>query len=278
VDGLAAVLLLTAVTVVSCLGDSITEGSPHWNARRREGDEEGQWEHWAGLRHPELAFRNHGVWGERTDEILARFDEAADGADALIVQGGINDIAQGRPVDAAAANLAHMVERALALDLRVAVCDVLPWNAGWPDHAAAIRALNERIHAFGVPVLPFHDTLEDPERPGRMAAEWADPDGTTRYISPIVTDVLGYEPEELIGTPYGDLLEPSDRAVVRAYWEQRLDGVEVPPPSARVRRKDGTWATLEGVISILRDAGGEPSGYLSVSRAVHRAALRPAAR
>jgi PAS domain S-box-containing protein len=105
-----------------------------------------------------------------------------------------------------------------------------------------------------------------------------DPDGTTRYISPIVTDVLGYEPEELIGTPYGDLLEPSDRAVVRAYWEQRLDGVEVPPPSARVRRKDGTWATLEGVISILRDAGGEPSGYLSVSRAVHRAALRPAAR
>ncbi|HEX7084628.1 MAG TPA: GDSL-type esterase/lipase family protein [Gaiellaceae bacterium] len=172
-DGLAAVLLL----IVSCLGDSITEGSPHWNARRREGDEEGQWEHWAGLRHPELAFRNHGVWGERTDEILARFDEAADGADALIVQGGINDIAQGRPVDAAAANLAHMVERALALDLRVAVCDVLPWNAGWPDHAAAIRALNERIHAFGVPVLPFHDTLEDPERPGRMAAEWADPDG-----------------------------------------------------------------------------------------------------
>jgi lysophospholipase L1-like esterase len=173
VDGLAAVLLL----IVSCLGDSITEGSPHWDARRREGDEQGQWEYWAGLRHPELAFRNHGVWGERTDEILARFDEAAGGADVLIVQGGINDVAQGRPVETAAANLARMVERARALDLPVAVCDVLPWNAGRPDQTAAIRELNGRIHAFGVPVLPFHDTLEDPERPGRMAAEWAHDDG-----------------------------------------------------------------------------------------------------
>ena len=26
----------------------------------------------------------------------------------------------------------------------------------------------------GVPVLPFHATLEDPERPGRMRPEWTD--------------------------------------------------------------------------------------------------------
>ena len=60
----------------------------------------GQWEHWAGLVHPQLAFLNYGIWGERTDEIAARFDEAVAGADVLIVQGGINDIAQGRPVAA----------------------------------------------------------------------------------------------------------------------------------------------------------------------------------
>ena len=36
----------------------------------------------------------------------------------------------------------------------------------------AIRRLNRLIHALarreGVSLLPFHDTLEDPQRPGRM--------------------------------------------------------------------------------------------------------------
>ena len=57
-------------TVVACLGDSITEGSPYWDSRRRRGDPEGQWEHWAALLNRELEFRNHGIWGERTDEIV----------------------------------------------------------------------------------------------------------------------------------------------------------------------------------------------------------------
>jgi lysophospholipase L1-like esterase len=165
------------MTVVACLGDSITEGSPHWDSRKRAGDPEGQWEHWAGLRHPELELRNFGIWGERTDEIAARFDDAVAGADVLIVQGGINDIAQGRSIDEAARNLRALVERGLALGLSVAVCDVLPWNNGWPEKEAPIRALNDRIRAIGVTLLPFHDTLEDADRPGRMRAGWTHDDG-----------------------------------------------------------------------------------------------------
>ena len=163
--------------VVACLGDSITEGSPYWDSRRRTGDPEGQWEHWAGLLHPELELRNFGIWGERTEEIAARFDVAAQGAEVLIVQGGINDIAQGCPIESAAENLQAMVDRGLALGLRVVACDVLPWNNGWPAKEEPIRALNERIRALGVPVLPFHDTLEDPDAPGRMKPEWTNEDG-----------------------------------------------------------------------------------------------------
>jgi lysophospholipase L1-like esterase len=165
------------MSVVACLGDSITEGSPHWDSRRGSGNLESQWEHWAGLLHPELELRNFGIWGERTDEIAARFDEAVAGADVLIVQGGINDIAQGRSVGDAARNLRALVERGLGLGLPVAVCDVLPWNNGWPAKEPAIRALNECIRDFGVTLLPFHDTLEDPAWPGRMKAEWTDADG-----------------------------------------------------------------------------------------------------
>jgi lysophospholipase L1-like esterase len=166
--------------VVAALGDSITEGSPEYDSRCG-GDETSQWEHWAARADDRLEFRNCGIYGQRTDEIRARLDEAAAGADVLVVQGGINDIAQGRPVADAAANLRAMVRRGRELGLRVAVADVLPWNNGWPDAEPEIRHLNDLIVAMAreedVRLLPFHDTLEDPDRPGRMHDEWTHADG-----------------------------------------------------------------------------------------------------
>ncbi|TMK70994.1 MAG: hypothetical protein E6G50_06610 [Actinobacteria bacterium] len=166
--------------VVGALGDSITEGSPAYDSRLG-GDETSQWEYWAARADPRLAFRNCGRYGQRTDEIAARLDACASGADVLVVQGGINDIAQGRPADAAAANLRAMVRRGRELGLRVAIADVLPWNNGWPNAEPRIRELNASIGEIardeGVALLPFHDTLEDPHRSGRMRDEWTHADG-----------------------------------------------------------------------------------------------------
>src|SRR5207249_28422 len=117
--------------VVAALGDSITAGSPGYDSRLG-GDETSQWEHWAARADPRLRFRNCGIYGERTDEILVRLEDCARGADAVVVQGGINDIAQGRAVEAAAENLSIMVRRAKELGLSVLLVDVLPWNNGWP--------------------------------------------------------------------------------------------------------------------------------------------------
>ncbi|MDX6401239.1 MAG: hypothetical protein QOF27_1845 [Gaiellaceae bacterium] len=107
---------------------------------------------------------------------MARLDECAAGADVLVVQGGINDIAQDRSVDVAAENLRAMVRRGKELGLRVLLVDLLPWNNGWPDAEPKIRRLNELVaqvaRAEGVGLLPFHDTLEDPDRPGRMREDW----------------------------------------------------------------------------------------------------------
>jgi lysophospholipase L1-like esterase len=152
--------------VVAALGDSITEGSPGlrgWDVCAMQAD-------------PRLEIRNCGIYGQRTDEIAARLDDCVRGAAVLIIQGGINDIAQGRDVETAAANLREMVRRGKALGLRVALADVLPWNNGWPDAEPKIRNLNQLIAKIasdeGVPLLPFHDALEDPDRPGRMRDEW----------------------------------------------------------------------------------------------------------
>ena len=151
---------------VAAIGDSITAGSP-WDDDPTIG-----WPAAAAGADPRLRFTVRAVYGKRTDEIAAWLGEAVEGAEALVVQGGVNDIAQGRPVAEAAANLRALVERGRELGLRVAVANVLPWNNGWPDAEAPIRELNGLIAELGVPVLPFHETLEDPERPGRMREEW----------------------------------------------------------------------------------------------------------
>jgi lysophospholipase L1-like esterase len=170
--------------IIACLGDSITAGSPLWDpdpevrAQISEPDERSQWQWWAAQIAPQLDFRNFGVNTQRTDQIAARFDVAVEGADALVVQGGINDIVQRRPVEEAARNLTGMVDRALGLGLRVAIANVLPWNNGDARSAQDIGRLNELVAAVAaerdIPLYPFHDTLADPAEPHRMRAEWTD--------------------------------------------------------------------------------------------------------
>jgi lysophospholipase L1-like esterase len=164
--------------IIACLGDSITAGSPLWDpdpeVRKKieHPDERSQWEWWAMRMHGELDLRNFGVHGERTDQIAARFGHAVDGAEAIVVQGGINDIVQGRPVEQAAANLAGMLHRARHAGLRVAIADVLPWNNGDSRAAGDIDKLNELIRSIAegqdVPLFRFSETLADPSRPTRM--------------------------------------------------------------------------------------------------------------
>jgi lysophospholipase L1-like esterase len=169
-------------TQVAALGDSITAGSPLWDPNPDVRDQigapnrESQYELWVERRLGDVSFRNCGVFGERTDQIAARLDACAKGADVLILQGGINDIAQMRRVAGAARNLRAMVVRGKQLGLRVALVEVLPWNNGYPLADLRIRRLNRLIHVIGkderVPVFPWYRRLEDSERAGRMRADW----------------------------------------------------------------------------------------------------------
>jgi lysophospholipase L1-like esterase len=169
-------------TVVAALGDSITAGAPLWDpdpavrSQIPDPDRRSQYGYWAERSLAGTSFRNCGVSGQRTDEIAARLDECAGGADVLIVQGGVNDIAQGLPVENAADNLRAMVRRGERLGLRVAIAELLPWNGGYPEAERPIRELNRRIASVagqeGVTVIPWYEVLEDPRRPGRMRPRW----------------------------------------------------------------------------------------------------------
>lgn len=177
---------------VAALGDSITAGNPNFDpdprVRARYGfgdDPQSQYTYWAGLRDRRLEFRNCGVFGETTAEIAKRLEGCAKGADVIVIQGGINDIARSlsgevaerfAAVDRAAENLRAMVRRAKDLGLEVELTDVLPWNNGHPYATVHIDRLNEKIDEIGreegVAVLPFHEVLEDQGNPGLMAEDW----------------------------------------------------------------------------------------------------------
>ena len=164
-----------AEIVVAVAGDSISAGSPLWDpdpavrARIAAPDERSSWQWWAAQADPRLEFRTTAVYGERTDQIALRLDLVLDGADVLVVQGGINDLVQGRLLAEAGLNIAAMVVRGRKAGLALAVADVLPWNNGDHRAAADIGALNEVIGTLSTTLLPFHDTLADPADPTRMA-------------------------------------------------------------------------------------------------------------
>jgi lysophospholipase L1-like esterase len=174
---------MTAI-VVAVAGDSISAGSPLWDpdpavrARIPAPDERSQWQWWASQADARLEFRTTAVYGERTDQIARRLDLVLGGADILVVQGGINDVVQRRPLEDAVGNLEAMLERGRAAGLGLALTDVLPWNNGDERAAADIGRLNASIGRLaanvGAKLLPFHDTLADPADPTRIGAGLSD--------------------------------------------------------------------------------------------------------
>jgi diguanylate cyclase (GGDEF)-like protein/PAS domain S-box-containing protein len=70
--------------------------------------------------------------------------------------------------------------------------------------------------------------------------------GVVRYMSPSVTRILGYTPEELIGRSSLELVHPSDFQQIAARYKQLADQ---PAPSGpvimRLRHRNGEWRYLE---------------------------------
>jgi diguanylate cyclase (GGDEF)-like protein/PAS domain S-box-containing protein len=73
-------------------------------------------------------------------------------------------------------------------------------------------------------------------------------DRTTRYITPSVKRLLDYAPEELIGRSVMEIVHPDDVARVLAELRatRGMPGTGLPI-EVRVRHRDGSWRTFEGV-------------------------------
>lgn len=94
----------------------------------------------------------------------------------------------------------------------------------------------------------------------------SDLDRTIRYVSPSIRQLTGYDPDEVHGRSYEELVHPDDRAHV---FEQRaavLQGESIQV-CFRLLRKDGSPVWVEVTAQSYRDPGtDEVAGIISITR------------
>lgn len=86
-------------------------------------------------------------------------------------------------------------------------------------------------------------------------------DGTIRFVSPSCLAIMGYTPEELVGTTTLEHTHPDDIPAVKLLFQELLaEGPSAKPRSYafRARRKDGVFIWLEGIPRIVYNEAGKP--------------------
>jgi diguanylate cyclase (GGDEF)-like protein/PAS domain S-box-containing protein len=95
----------------------------------------------------------------------------------------------------------------------------------------------------------------------------ADLNGDRRYVSPAVRSVLGWDPEELVGQNYSQIVHPDDVATLASLMETCLEEKPAGTLKCRCRRKDGIYIWMEASIRLHRDeVSGKAVGFVNVVR------------
>ena len=95
-----------------------------------------------------------------------------------------------------------------------------------------------------------------------------DREGVYRYVSPASLSVLGYRPDELVGTRLRELVHPENAAaMVDAFARMVAEAPLSQEVTARLRHKDGRWRWLQTTASAVCEHG-VVTGVIGVSRDV----------
>lgn len=92
-------------------------------------------------------------------------------------------------------------------------------------------------------------------------------DGRIVWVSPSVTTVLGWEPNDWLGRLGSDFLEPADHAGYAANLSLLAQGQSVAARN-RIRAKNGSWHWMDTRVSVFLDEQGQPDGILAAGRLV----------
>jgi PAS domain S-box-containing protein len=95
-----------------------------------------------------------------------------------------------------------------------------------------------------------------------------DPDATIVYASPSWKTMLGYDPEEVIGTSLIDYTHPDDHPQGLDAIARQAGGAEVASIVTRRRAKDGRWLLIESRSTPVFDADGNVAYIIGSARDV----------
>jgi lysophospholipase L1-like esterase len=184
---------MARLRIIVGMGDSTTAGTPGFLSPieappEGRGDPQSQYCYWMMKAHPEWSVLNRGVNGQRSDQILSRFerDVLEEKPAVVVVLAGVNDIYQGRGTDSVKRNLETMYSMAERNGIVPMAATILPYNSAGRRERNAIREVNAwAATASRAPGRLFCDTnlaVRDKENPDLLASS---PDG-------IHPDVEGY--------------------------------------------------------------------------------------
>lgn len=93
-----------------------------------------------------------------------------------------------------------------------------------------------------------------------------DVEGKFVYASPSSRDLLGYQPEELLGQPYSSLLHPDDKEAEAKRFSDSLKSKTGYMAEFRCQHRNGEWVIFETKSNWIFDWKGRPSRAVFVSR------------
>lgn len=184
---------MASKTVIVGLGDSTTAGTPRFYSPIESppngvGDPESQYCYWMMKAHPRWVVMNKGVNGQRSDEILARFEKevVAEKPKVVIILAGVNDIYQGLTADSVKRNLEAMYRLAERGGIVALAATILPYNTARAKEREAIREVNRWIEtASKAPGRLFCDT-------NLAVRQEEDPDFLDSSRDGLHPDIAGY--------------------------------------------------------------------------------------
>ncbi|HEX9780421.1 MAG TPA: SGNH/GDSL hydrolase family protein [bacterium] len=186
-------------------GDSITAGFPGFRSPVESppygaGDEQSQYAYWMMRRRPDWRVLNRGLSGERTDEMLRRFDRDVASArpDLVIVLGGINDLVQAVGPAGVITQLDALYARADEAGIVAAGVTLLPLTGATDRFASWIGDVNawilEACRRGARPCCDLFRIMSEPGIPGalRDSDDGVHPNvGGYRRIGEALADAIG---------------------------------------------------------------------------------------
>jgi lysophospholipase L1-like esterase len=190
-------------------GDSTTAGTPAFQSPREAppngcGDETSQYAYWLMTAHPGWDVINQGIAGQRSDQILARFEDdvVARQPAVVVIIAGVNDVYQGKPAQHVKDQLAAMYRRAHEAGILVVAGTIIPYNTATLEQNRAMRDINDWIRAraqadSGVIAVDTRAAVASPEHPDVLRSSpdglHPDADGYRRMaeaIAPAIAEAL----------------------------------------------------------------------------------------